>query len=127
VKRNHFLIISIIVIIFSLLGSFRMIHISSIQEFDISSYIKKFKRLKSHLKDIHVIGYIYRGNFNIRNYYLTQYALAPVVVKNNPDLNLVIGNFGKCTRRFLKKSIWPKYEVIKNFGNGVLLLRKKKE
>ena len=91
-KRNRVVVLSIVVIIFSIVGIFRMLWLSSVQYLDISSYIKRFDEVKEHLGDCPVVGYVYRGNFNVRNYYLTQYALAPLVVVNNPDLPLVIGN-----------------------------------
>ena len=126
-KRNRALVLSMAAIIFSLLGIFRLLRISSVQHWDIASYIKRFDRVKAHLGDIQVVGYVYRGDFNVMYYYLAQYALAPLLLVNNPNLPLAIGNFGRRTRRFIKKSIQPKYEVVKNYGNGVFLLRRKKE
>jgi hypothetical protein len=126
-KRNRVFVLSMAAIIFSLLGIFRVLRLSSVQDRDIASYIKRFDRVKKYLGDRQVVGYIYRGDFNVMNYYLAQYALAPIVLVNNPNLPLVIGNFGRRTHRFIKKSIQPKYKVVKNFGNGVFLLRRKKE
>jgi len=126
-KRNRILVLSIAAIIFSLVGIFRVLRLSSGQDQEISCDIKRFDGVKEYLGDRRVVGYVYRGGFNLRNYYLAQYALVPIIVVNNSNLPLVIGNFGRRNRRFIRKSIEPKYEVVKNFGNGVFLLRRKKE
>lgn len=126
-KKNRVLALSMAAIIFSLLGIFRVLQLSSVQDWDIASYIKRFDKVKTHLGNIQVVGYVYRGNFNVMHYYLAQYALAPKVLANNPNLPLAIGNFGRHTHHFIKKSIQPKYKVVKNFGNGIFLLRRKKE
>jgi hypothetical protein len=126
-KRKRVLVLSMAAIIFSLVGIFRVLRLSSVQYRDITSYIKRFDEVKEHLGGLKLVGYVYRGDFNVMNYYLAQYALAPLVLVNNPNLPLNIGNFGRRTHRFIKKSIQPKYKVVKNFGNGVFLLRRKKE
>ncbi len=50
-------------------------------------------------------------------YYLTQYALAPLIVDHSPNHPLVVGNFSK-----LSGAPPPvKLRVLKDFGNGVFL------
>lgn len=126
-KKHRVLFLTIAAIVFSLVGIFRVLQLSSIQVWDISSYIKRYDGVKEHLGDYPIVGYVYRGKFDVKNYYLTQYALVPILVVNDPNLPLVIGNFGRRTHHFIRRSIRPKYEVIKNFGNGVFLLRRKKQ
>jgi hypothetical protein len=59
----------------------------------------------------------------LAQYVLTQYTLAPLIVRNSPEHPLVVGNFldGPPAPGFLEKnSLVP----IKDFGDGLILYRK---
>ena len=59
----------------------------------------------------------------LAQYALTQYTLAPLIVRNSPELPLVVGNFldGPPAPGFLEKNgLVP----IKDFGDGLILYRK---
>ncbi len=59
----------------------------------------------------------------LAQYALTQYTLAPLIVRNSPDLPLVIGNFldGPPAPGFLEKhGLVP----LKDFGDGLVLYRR---
>ena len=59
----------------------------------------------------------------LAQYILTQYTLAPLVVRNSADFPVVIGNFidGEPAPGFLEKnSLAP----IRDFGDGLILYRK---
>lgn len=59
----------------------------------------------------------------VAQYALTQYTLAPLIVRNSPELPLVIGNFldGPPPPGFLEKnSLVP----VKDFGDGLILYRR---
>ena len=59
----------------------------------------------------------------LAQYILTQYNLAPVIVYNNPDYPLVVGNYidGSPDPGFLKrKALIP----IRDFGDGLILYQK---
>ena len=59
----------------------------------------------------------------LAHYILTQYALAPVVVRNSPDYPLVVGNFteGKPDPAVIReKRLIP----VKDYGDGLVLYRK---
>ena len=59
----------------------------------------------------------------LAQYALTQYTLAPLIVRNSPELPLVVGNFldGPPAPGFLEKNgLVP----IKDFGDGLLLYRR---
>jgi len=63
----------------------------------ISLYEKRFSQLRQALKPGTVVGYFTdeapeSGDY-VRNFYLTQYALAPVIVTRETDRHWVIGNF----------------------------------
>ena len=59
----------------------------------------------------------------LAQYVLTQYTLAPRIVRNSPDLPLVVGNFidGPPAPGFLEKNgLIP----LKDFGDGLVLYRR---
>lgn len=59
----------------------------------------------------------------LAQYVLTQYTLAPLIVRNSPDRLLVVGNFidGPPAPGFLEgKGLVP----IKDFGDGLLIYRR---
>ena len=59
----------------------------------------------------------------LAQYVLTQYTLAPVVVRNSPDRPLVVGNFldGPPAPGFIEKhGLSP----VKDFGDGLILYRR---
>jgi hypothetical protein len=61
----------------------------------------------------------------LAQYALTQYTLAPRIVRNTPDLPLVVGNFidGPPAPGFLEKNgLVP----LKDFGDGLVLYRKER-
>ena len=59
----------------------------------------------------------------LAQYALTQYTLAPLIVRNSPELPLVVGNFldGPPALGFLEKN---NLVLIKDFGDGLILYRK---
>jgi hypothetical protein len=59
----------------------------------------------------------------LAQYVLTQYTLAPLIVRNSPELPLVVGNFldGPPAPGFLEKNgLAP----LKDFGDGLILYRR---
>lgn len=66
-----------------------------------------------------VVGYIGApGSPALAEYYLTQYALAPLVVDHSPNHPLVVGNF----RAGTPLSEPPdSLQLVRDFGDGVLL------
>ena len=62
----------------------------------------------------------------LAQYALTQYTLAPRIVRNSPDLPLVVGNFidGPPAAGFLEKNgLVP----LKDFGDGLVLYRRERK
>jgi hypothetical protein len=62
----------------------------------------------------------------LAQYVLTQYTLAPRIVRNSPDLPLVVGNFidGPPAPGFLEKNgLIP----LKDFGDGLVLYRRERK
>lgn len=80
---------------------------------------QRFAALKTHLPASGVIGYIGEsGDSSTPDYYLTQYALAPLVVDRSTHHAIVIGNFPLSPPSDLP----PSLRLIEDFGSGVLLL-----
>lgn len=108
-----------------LLSSFRLVH-SSLNSGSFDHVTKlsdeRFAALKTELPPRGVVGYLGdSGESATSDYYLTQYALAPLVVDRSTNHELVVGNFpnGRLPQ-------FPsRLEVAKDFGNGVVLLTNK--
>lgn len=79
---------------------------------------QRFAKLKARLPTSGVIGYLGEdGDSAIPDYYLTQYALAPLVVDFSRNHPLVIGNFPSSRVSVIPPDLTP----VEDFGNGVLL------
>lgn len=80
---------------------------------------QRFAALKAALPPRGIVGYVGdRGN--LADYYLAQYALAPIVVDNSPNHPFVVGNFPTTP---VPSTL--NLQLLKDFGNGVLLLANK--
>ena len=79
---------------------------------------QRFAALKAKLPPTGVVGYLGEtGDSATSDYYLTQYALAPLVVDLSPKHPIVIGNFPS----FPPPQIPPNLRLEEDFGNGVML------
>lgn len=80
---------------------------------------QRFSLVKTRLPAEGVIGYIGEmGDSAVPDYYLTQYALAPLVVDHSTGHAIVIGNFPSSQPPEIPADL----RVVQDFGNGVLLL-----
>lgn len=59
------------------------------------------------------------GASALQEFYLAQYALAPLVVVKNTDQKLVVGSIHSEQGRVTD----PNLQMVRNFGNGIVLLR----
>ncbi|HEV2468476.1 MAG TPA: hypothetical protein VGS05_06220 [Candidatus Sulfotelmatobacter sp.] len=74
--------------------------------------------MKTALPTRGVIGYIGEpGNAGTADYYLAQYALAPLVVDNSENHFLVIGNFPDQPNEPAPANL----KLVRNFGDGLAL------
>lgn len=81
---------------------------------------RRFAVLKSELPAQGTVGYIGEsGDSALPDYYLAQYALAPLVVDHKPNHPLVIGNFSTSSMRDVPSGL----EEIKDYGDGIVLFR----
>jgi hypothetical protein len=80
---------------------------------------QRFAALRTMLPERGVVGYVGEpGTAALGDYYLAQYALAPVVVDHSLNHSLVVGNF----RAGQPPSEPPEgLHLVKDFGDGVLL------
>ncbi|HTZ81681.1 MAG TPA: hypothetical protein VMB66_00730 [Candidatus Acidoferrales bacterium] len=84
---------------------------------------QRFASLKAALPAHGVIGYIGEsGVAGTADYYLAQYALAPLVVDTSDDHPLVIGNFPDRPNPPSPLDL----KLIRNFGDGLLLFSNEK-
>ena len=80
---------------------------------------QRFAAVKTRLPANGVVGYIGEsGDSSTPDYYLTQYALAPLVVDRSTHHAIVIGNFPLSP----PSSLPPNLRLVEDFGTGVLLL-----
>ncbi len=85
---------------------------------------RRFVLLKAALPAHGTIGYIGETGAPIDvlgNYYLTQYALAPLIVENSANHSLVIGNFPKSPPSQPPGGL----KLVHDFGGGVFLFAQK--
>ena len=99
---------------------------------NITLYDKRFDGLRKILPPHGTVGYlsdITITDYNrmtdataIAQYYLVQYAVAPVVVKNSMEHQLIIGNFHQPTD-YQKITEKTGLSIVKDFDNGVVLFK----
>jgi hypothetical protein len=87
---------------------------------------QRFAEIKKVLPTHGVVGYIGESGTSeaLGAYYLTQYALAPVVVEHSANHALVIGNFPAASANPIPP-LPENLRLVKNFGDGVFLLTSK--
>ena len=119
----------------ALLSNLRLLY-RQVKSFDISTVgkdrislkDKQYEELRKILPSYGVVGYIsdwspsYESFKASTEYTATQYCLAPVVVENTHERELVVGNFrsgGSIARRASPR----KLVLVKDFINGIILYR----
>jgi hypothetical protein len=84
---------------------------------------QRFSALRTALPQHGIVGYIGEpGTPALADYYLAQYALAPLVVDHSSNHALVIGNFPASSAM---KAPSEDLQLVKDFGGGVLLFARK--
>jgi hypothetical protein len=80
---------------------------------------QRFGALKASLPARGVVGYVGEsGAAAVGDYYLAEYALAPLIVDHSPNHEWVVGNFPEGSPPTAPEQ---DLQLIKDFGNGVLL------
>jgi hypothetical protein len=94
---------------------------------EMNRYEVRFRLLRRELPTKGIVGYLAepRPPDRIRDYrihfYLTQYALAPLVVVDSTAPVLVVGNFQSSVPKL--DAVDPTLILVRDFGDGVLLFR----
>lgn len=114
----------VVFIVCCLLSSFRLVinslHSGSSDAAKLSD--QRFAALKKELPTRGVVGYLGdSGDSATADYYSTQYALAPLIVDRSTNHELIVGNFRGARQSQLPSTL----QVVKDFGNGVVLLTNK--
>ena len=89
---------------------------------EVTLYQRRFAVLSPMLDRQRVVGYVTDRPDAAREFFLTQYALAPVIVANHAHADLVIGNFfDPDTGPALAAA--HRLALIRDFGEGLALYR----
>jgi hypothetical protein len=97
----------------------------------IAAYESRFDELRDALPARGIVGYatdvppekIFTNPKATAFFYVAQYALAPLIVANDPERELVIGNFHRPPA--LPPGAAEIWSVSKDFGDGLYLLRRR--
>jgi hypothetical protein len=93
----------------------------------ISEYEARFLEVKKMLPEHSVVGYLSSPSFPLGeakvHFGLTRYTLAPVIVNWSTHHSLLIGNF-PLSEVQMNDEI-EHFTIVKDFGKGVMLLKKK--
>ena len=82
---------------------------------------QRFVALRTALPAHGVIGYVSQDKPGVEQYYLAQYALAPLVVDHSRNHSIVVGDFPTSKPTELPGNL----ELVRDFGDGVLLFANK--
>jgi hypothetical protein len=86
---------------------------------------ERFADLRKVLPQRGVVGYVGDpGETSPADYYLAQYALAPLVVERSTEHWLVVGNF-PASQSSPPSGIEKSLLLVRNFGNGLFLFARK--
>ena len=92
----------------------------------ITSYEGRYRELRQALPRQGIIGYVSGteqfGTEEFKRFLLTEYALAPLVLIRDSTPDLVVGNFHP--DRVPAEPPSPDLRLVRDFGDGVWLLRK---
>jgi hypothetical protein len=100
------------------------------QTFGVASFENRFNDLRKTVQPHTVYGYVSDNPANdasaLAEFHLTQYTLAPAIIKPSPNENLVIVNYHS---KDLDMKLLQKYHLqpLASFGNGVELCRGAKQ
>jgi hypothetical protein len=101
---------------------------------EISTYERRFRDLRAALPAQGVVGYLGHPDpdgrtseereanslLHFKRYLLAQYALAPVVLIESTEPQLVVGNFDPGTAPSAPRG----FRIERDFGNGLVLFRR---
>lgn len=96
------------------------------QSFDTTAYLDRFSAIRADLPKNTTVGYLTDADSNATStqaeFGLAQYALIPSILANNPDEKWVMANVHTPQSPSFYQS--RSLELVHDYGNGVMLLRK---
>ena len=101
---------------------------------EITAYESRFRLLRSALPARGVVGYLGHPEptgatpqdsnaaalLHFRRYLLAQYSLAPVLLIESTDHDLIVGNFDPGS----SPPVPPGFRLVRDFGDGLVLFRR---
>jgi hypothetical protein len=108
----------LIVVFLCLLSSYRLLKQAREMKPQVV-YEQRFDDVRKILPAHGTVGYFSDVPADVGRYYLTQYALAPLVVENSTNHYFVVGNLSDARSPIPMNRDWV---LVRNFGNGVVLL-----
>lgn len=98
---------------------------------DIVLFESRYEALRPHLPKHGKVGYatdappaeVLAKDEHARDYYLTQYTLAPLVVANGLQHDVIIGNYDSAGSG--QAAQLPGFDKVLEVGNGVVLFRRR--
>lgn len=93
----------------------------------------RFREIKKVLPKRGTVGYLTERSYGdlvndfscSAKYYMTQYALAPLLVDITTFDGLVVGNFSQDEGNYTVDNVIEHLDVIHDFGDGVILFKRK--
>jgi hypothetical protein len=89
---------------------------------EVTGYEERFHALRRLLPPHGVVGYLSDRHDAVKEFYLTQYALAPVIVVRDARAPLVVGNFFD-PEAAAALAAAHRLTPVRDFGEGVVLFR----
>ncbi|MBF0520209.1 MAG: hypothetical protein HQK92_10835 [Nitrospirae bacterium] len=112
-------VISVIYNIFFFVGNQKSFNRTETDKFII--YVNRYEDVRRYLPYRAVVRYL-SDTDNVAEYYLAQYAIAPVILKNKGRANIVLGNFhGMIDLDVLSGKLKYADFMYVDFHNGVFL------
>lgn len=139
-RKSQRIRIQIVLVAFVLLTTLMMIttafslplRLTAFTDTPVEKFTKRFTAMKKNLPASSVFGYVSDsgGKIDLSNpqalaeFYLTQYALSPLLVTNSLKPLYIIGNFHKNPTPLLQSH---RLVIVRRYDNGLLLLRSTKK
>lgn len=93
---------------------------------EVTLYDRRYGRLKGILPSHGIVGYIADEKFDVKEFYLAQYALSPIILVNNTKPKLILAKFIDSSNsiRFCMNN---NLIIIKKVDDNIMLYSKKAE
>ncbi|MBL7070634.1 MAG: hypothetical protein ISS26_00470 [Candidatus Omnitrophica bacterium] len=98
----------------------------------VTSYDRRYEAMRDSLPDSGAVGYItdkepeelFSDSYAVQRFFLTKYALSPLIVVNGIDKEYVVGDFQGGTPQKEEYDKWG-LSMVRDFGKGAILFKRK--